>query len=70
MVHQGWALAFVKYSSRYVEDQKMAEVAKLGLWAGSFVKPWEWRSGKSRSAQTKGPFINYRFETGVFGLIV
>lgn len=57
MVHQGWALAFVKYSSRYVEDQKMAEVAKLGLWAGSFVKPWEWRSGESRSAQTKGSCI-------------
>ena len=57
MVRQGWALAFVKYSSRYVEDQKKAEVAKLGLWAGSFVKPWEWRSGESRSAQTKGSCI-------------
>ena len=57
MVYQGWALAFVKYSSRYVEDQKRAEATKLGLWAGSFVKPWEWRSGESRSAQTKGSCI-------------
>jgi endonuclease YncB( thermonuclease family) len=57
MVSQGWALAFVKYSSRYVEDQKRGEVAKLGLWAGSFVKPWEWRSGESRSAQATGSCI-------------
>jgi endonuclease YncB( thermonuclease family) len=54
MVRRGWALAFLKYSSRYLEDQKKAEVAKSGLWAGSFVKPWEWRSGESRSAQTRG----------------
>lgn len=57
MVLQGWALAFVKYSSRYVEDQKRAEAARIGLWAGSFVKPWEWRSDMSRSAQATGNCI-------------
>ena len=32
-------------------------MAKLGLWAGSFVKPWEWRSGELRSAQATGSCI-------------
>jgi endonuclease YncB( thermonuclease family) len=51
MVREGWALAFVKYSDRYARDQGAAEVAKVGLWAGSFVKPWEWRLAEAQSAQ-------------------
>ena len=51
MVREGWALAFVKYSDRYAADQSAAEVAKAGLWAGSFVKPWEWRLGEAQAAQ-------------------
>jgi len=57
MVSQGWALAFVKYSSRYTEDQRRAEVAKVGLWAGSFMKPWDWRLGEAQSAQQTGDCI-------------
>jgi hypothetical protein len=51
MVRDGWALAFVKYSDRYAADQVAAEAAKAGLWAGSFVKPWEWRLGGAQAAQ-------------------
>ena len=51
MVRDGWALAFVKYSDRYAADQVAAEAAKAGLWAGSFVKPWEWRLGEAQAAQ-------------------
>jgi endonuclease YncB( thermonuclease family) len=51
LVRDGWALAFVKYSDRYAADQKTAEVAKAGLWTGSFMKPWEWRLGKVQAAQ-------------------
>ena len=51
MVRDGWALAFVKYSDRYAADQGAAEAAKAGLWAGSFVKPWEWRLGEAQAAQ-------------------
>jgi endonuclease YncB( thermonuclease family) len=39
MVLNGWALAFVKYSDKYVADQSFATASKAGLWAGSFVKP-------------------------------
>jgi endonuclease YncB( thermonuclease family) len=51
MVRDGWALAFIKYSDRYASDQLEAESAKAGLWAGSFVKPWEWRFGKAESTE-------------------
>jgi endonuclease YncB( thermonuclease family) len=51
MVREGWALAFVKYSDRYAADEAAAEAAKAGLWAGSFVKPWQWRLGEARTAE-------------------
>lgn len=51
MVRQGWAFTFVKYSDRYAADQNAAEVAKAGLWAASFVKPWEWRLREVHAAQ-------------------
>jgi len=52
MVSSGWAVAFVKYSDRYDSEQMEAETAQAGLWAGSFDKPWDWRSGKSQAAET------------------
>jgi endonuclease YncB( thermonuclease family) len=51
MVRGGWALAFVKYSDRYAADQAEAEKAKVGIWAGSFIKPWDWRLGEAEAAQ-------------------
>jgi len=51
MVRGGWALAFVKYSDRYAADQAEAEKAKVGIWAGSFIKPWDWRLGEAETAQ-------------------
>lgn len=49
MVRYGWALAFVKYSDRYIGDEAKAHDAKAGIWAGAFIVPWNWRS---RSKQT------------------
>lgn len=54
MVRDGWALAFVKYSTRYVADQNAAESFKVGLWAGSFIKPWDWRLGEADTADIVG----------------
>lgn len=45
MVHTGWALAYRKYSGKYVSTEKAARKAKRGMWRGEFVKPWEWRRG-------------------------
>jgi endonuclease YncB( thermonuclease family) len=44
MVRYGWALAFVKYSHRYIGDEAKAHDAKAGIWAGAFIAPWNWRS--------------------------
>ena len=46
MVKLGWALAYRKYSKDYVIDEKNAKENKLGLWSGSFIKPWKWRKNK------------------------
>ena len=43
LVQQGFALAFVKYSSEFLAEEKAAREARRGLWAGAFVAPWDWR---------------------------
>jgi len=43
MVHEGWALAFVRYSKAYVADETAARDAGRGLWSGAFIAPWDWR---------------------------
>mgnify|MGYP002725717958 CR=1 FL=1 len=43
MVEQGWALAYRKYSEDYVGQEATAKASKAGVWAGEFMKPWEWR---------------------------
>ncbi len=46
MVQQGLALAYRRYSGDYVDEEADAQAARRGIWAGEFVKPWEWRRGK------------------------
>ncbi len=46
MVSQGLALAYRRYSLDYVEEEADAQAARRGIWAGEFVKPWEWRRGE------------------------
>jgi endonuclease YncB( thermonuclease family) len=43
LVEHGWALAYVRYSVVYVEQQKWAEAAQVGIWQSRFQKPWVWR---------------------------
>ncbi len=46
MVVNGWALAYRRFSLDYVDEEADAQTARRGIWAGEFVKPWEWRRGK------------------------
>ena len=46
LVRQGFAVAYRKYSKRYVEAEEAAKKAKIGVWQGPFVMPREWRRGK------------------------
>ena len=45
VVRQGHALAYRKYSTLYVRAEEAAKAEGLGIWAGKFVPPWEWRRG-------------------------
>ena len=47
LVQEGHALAFRKYSNKYVPQEEVARKAKLGLWAGTFDPAWQWRKGVS-----------------------
>ena len=61
LVRQGLALAYRRYSTRYVPDEDTARAGRLGLWSGAFVEPWTWRQQRreARSAkdrqQTRNP---------------
>ena len=43
MVSAGHALADRSHSLEYVESEERAKQKRLGVWAGEFVPPWEWR---------------------------
>ena len=44
LVRTGRAVAFRRYSTRYVAEEDQARMAKLGLWAGTFEHPGCWRA--------------------------
>jgi len=48
MVSSGWAVAYRRYSWRYVKDEWAARMGKRGLWSGRFVDPETWRHTRVR----------------------
>jgi endonuclease YncB( thermonuclease family) len=53
MVEDGWAVAFLKYSTAYEKSENLAKSMKLGMWAGDFIRPAEFRSGVWKEAEAK-----------------
>ena len=43
MVFYGQAVAYTRYSEKYLDTQDDARSFKFGLWSGTFVLPEEWR---------------------------
>ena len=43
MVAEGWAMAYVKYSTDYVQQEARARDQSRGIWAARFDPPWDWR---------------------------
>tara|TARA_Y100001970_G_C14144637_1_gene809153 strand:+ start:543 stop:1043 length:501 start_codon:yes stop_codon:yes gene_type:complete len=43
MVRYGYAVAYLRYSKEYLNDEKYAKENKLGLWKGAFIRPEKWR---------------------------
>src|SRR5215212_2262439 len=50
MVGLGWALAYRAYSTGYVPAEELARSRSLGMWAGRFTPPSEWRKQHRRDA--------------------
>jgi endonuclease YncB( thermonuclease family) len=60
LVSAGWALAYRRYSTDYVDAEDEARKAGRGMWRGRFVKPWEWRIAAARA----GTFPSARSRDG------
>ena len=43
LVSNGHAVAFRKYSKKYVQDEILAKQKKKGIWQGKFEMPWDYR---------------------------
>ena len=43
MVRNGYAVAYRKYSKKFVSQEIFAKKEKLGLWSGTFIMPWDYR---------------------------
>ena len=43
MILSGHAIAYLKYSKKYLEAENKARNQKLGMWGGKFDLPEEWR---------------------------
>src|SRR3546814_19419062 len=51
MVVDGWAMAYREYAPDYIPQEEVASAAKMGIWAGQFVAPWDWRRGERVTAE-------------------
>ena len=43
LVRSGYAFAYRKYSTKFIEDENFAKANKLGMWAMIFQYPWDFR---------------------------
>ena len=43
LVKNGYAIAYRRYSKKYILDEQFAEDNKLGIWQGTFMEPEKWR---------------------------
>ncbi len=54
LVAEGLALAYRRYSDAWVDTEEAARRTGTGLWAGSFLRPEDWRRGARLSAPITG----------------
>jgi endonuclease YncB( thermonuclease family) len=53
MVANGWAIAFRRYSDRYVADEARARAGKLGLWSSDFEPPQQYRAEERQAGNNR-----------------
>lgn len=55
LVKNGVAAAYLRYSRRYLDDEKAAIVAERGIWSSDFQRPAEWRAAQRQPAAPATP---------------
>ena len=55
LVRAGYGLAYVEFSDDYVGEEREAEAAGRGAWAGEFVTPWTFRANGWANAAQEAP---------------
>jgi endonuclease YncB( thermonuclease family) len=55
MVRRGHAWAFVRYSSRYVAEERQARAERLGIWQGEATPAWEYRARRWATVEPQAP---------------
>ena len=55
MVRQGYAWAFVKYSSSYVKEEAAARAGSRGIWQGEATPAWDYRQRHWDTAEVQAP---------------
>lgn len=51
LVRSGWAMDWPRYSNgAYATFQDAAKAERIGIWAGEFQPPWEWRAAGGAAA--------------------
>ncbi len=46
MVRSGFAMALRSQSPDYIVFEDAAREEEIGIWAGAFIPPWDWRAGQ------------------------
>ena len=52
MVSEGLAVSY----NDYVNEEALARASRRGIWAGTFVRPRDWRDSKGRNISSADPF--------------
>lgn len=55
MVENGWAMAYRQYSLDYVPLEDKARAARVGIWRGDVMPPWEFRAHRRERLRSKRP---------------
>lgn len=55
MVRAGFAWAFVKYSTSYVDAEAEAKAGEAGIWQGASEAPWDYRAKRWANAEDEAP---------------
>ena len=55
LVLRGHALAYRRYSTAYLAEEEDARTARRGVWAGSFMAPWDFRVDRWAKATRSAP---------------